>query len=61
MEVQPRNNSTALGQHPGSAQEMHRTMELKLIKWKMSAFFIPEKTTCSQTKETRETHQDNLR
>ena len=42
-------------------QEMHRTIELKPGKWKMSAFFIPEKTTWSQTKGTRETHQDNLR
>ena len=42
-------------------QEMHRTIELKPRKWKMSAFFIPEKTTQSQTKGTRETRQDNLR
>ena len=50
-EGQPRNNSAALGQGPGSASRDIRNnvfklfIELKPNKWKMSAFFIPEKTT----------------
>ena len=50
-EEQLRNNSAALGQGPGStSRDTHNNIfklfiELKPNKWKMSAFFIPEKTT----------------
>ena len=59
-----RNNSAALEQGPGSApRDIHNNI-FELFyrtktpnKWKILAFFIPEKTSWGQIKGTREAHQ----